>query len=329
MTVLDGNDPSALLQAVQRLQQGDVVAIPTETVYGLAGRCDDEQAVSRIFVTKGRPADHPLIVHVVDEQAARDFAHDLPQVALRLMRQFWPGPLTLVVQRREGVAQLAAAGRPTVALRCPDHPVAQRLLRLARERGIPGLAAPSANRFGRVSPTRAQHVVAEFGPALLVLDGGPCREGIESAIVDCSRQHPYLLRPGTIPRQDLEAVAGEPLRQPDALSPQVSGSLASHYAPAAQVHLCTAQDLAQRWQQGRSSQPAHRLGVYSRLPPPDAARVLWQQMPDNAHQAASQLFDVLRNFDDRGAQIIWVELPPSGAEWEGVRDRLQRAAAAR
>lgn len=326
MSVLDGQDPHALALAVQRLAQGDVVAIPTETVYGLAGRCDDDRAVSLIFSTKGRPVDHPLIVHVADEDAARYFAQDLSQVALRLMRHFWPGPLTLVVSRREGRAQAAAAGRDTVALRCPDHPVAQHLLRLARDRGIPGLAAPSANRFGRVSPTRAQHVVAEFGPELMVIDGGPCREGIESAIVDCSRLHPYLLRPGTLSRQELEAVSGEPMRRPDALSPQVSGSLASHYAPAARVELYSGQELSSRWQQTLTGEVS-RLGVYSRQAPPQGQRVLWRQMPDNAHQVASELFDVLRNFDDSGAQTIWVESPPSGAEWEGVRDRLQRAAA--
>ena len=326
MSVLDGQDPHALALAVQRLAKGDVVAIPTETVYGLAGRCDDDRAVALIFSTKGRPVDHPLIVHVADEEAARFFARDLSEVALRLMRHFWPGPLTLVVSRREGRAQLAAAGRDTVALRCPDHPVAQQVLRLARDQGIPGLAAPSANRFGRVSPTRAQHVVAEFGPELMVVDGGPCREGIESAIVDCSRLHPYLLRPGTLSRQELEAAAGEPVRQPDALSPRVSGSLAAHYAPAAQVQLCSAQELASRWQHTPIGED-RRLGVYSRHPPPEGQGVLWRQMPDNANQVASELFDVLRNFDDSGAQAIWVESPPSGAEWEGVRDRLQRAAA--
>lgn len=329
MSVRDGNDPLALVQAVQCLEQGEVVAIPTETVYGLAARCDDDRAVDRIYATKGRPENHPLIVHVADEQAARAFAVEIPDVALRLMRHFWPGPLTLVVARREGVAQRAAAGKHTVALRCPDHPVAQQLLRLARARGIPGLAAPSANRFGRVSPTRAEHVTAEFGPQLLVIDGGPCREGIESAIVDCSRPHPHLLRPGTLSREALEAVAGEPLRQPDAQSPQVSGSLASHYAPAARVELWSAHALAEQWQPTGGCQQPHPLGVYSRQRPPGTHEVLWRQMPDNAHQVASELFDVLRNFDDRGAQTIWVELPPTGAEWEGVRDRLQRAAATR
>jgi len=333
MPVLDPHDPKALTRAARALAAGELVALPTETVYGLAARADDDEAVARIYAAKGRPSDHPLIVHVPDAQAAQAFVRQppgLPARARALMARFWPGPLTIVVPRRAGVAEAAAGGAPTVALRCPDHPVALALLREAAALGVPGLAAPSANRFGRVSPTQAAHVAAEFGPALVVLDGGTCREGIESAIVDCSRAATYLLRPGTLSRARIEAVLGEPLLAPDAHAPRVPGALASHYAPAAPVFLYDGAGLAEAVRVHRADRPQARIGVYSRHPVQalaDVPEVLAWPMPDNALRAAHELFATLRRFDAESVTSIWVEQPPADPDWDGVRDRLQRASA--
>ncbi|HZF80226.1 MAG TPA: L-threonylcarbamoyladenylate synthase, partial [Rubrivivax sp.] len=198
MPIVQGSDPVALQRAADQLARGELVAFPTETVYGLGARADDDAPVAAIFAAKGRPADHPLIVHIASLQAAQWFAPDIHPAAQRLMAAFWPGPLTLILARRPGRAAAAAGGQDSIGLRMPAHPVAQALLAAAAQLGVPGVAAPSANRFGRVSPTRAAHVAQEFGPALMVLDGGDCEVGIESAIVDCSGAQPTLLRPGQL-----------------------------------------------------------------------------------------------------------------------------------
>ena len=328
MPVLPGTDPRAIQAAVEALSLGQLVGLPTETVYGLAARADDDSAVARIFAAKGRPADHPLIVHVSGMEAAEYFCDDIPPIARALAARFWPGPVTLVVKRREDVAGTAAAGLPTVGLRCPDHPVALSLLRALAAKGIFGLAAPSANRFGRVSPTLASHVANEFGPDLLVLDGGACREGIESAIVDCTREVPYLLRPGTLGREHLEAaLGGTILRDPDRASPRVPGALAAHYAPSAPVELLEGQSLAARLQEWTPQSEGRRVGVYSRLPVASRPEWVWCKMPDNPAQVAHELFATLRHFDEVGVSSIWVEALPASRSWDGVRDRLQRACA--
>lgn len=326
MPLLSGTDPSALRAAAQELARGGLVAFATETVYGLGARADDDAAVARIFATKGRPAAHPLIVHVADTAAAEQFAGHLDEAARRLMAAFWPGPLTLIVPRREGMAAAAAGGQASIGLRMPAHPVAMALLREAARLGVRGVAAPSANRFGRVSPTTAQHVVDEFGPDLLVLDGGACPVGIESAIVDCTRGEPALLRPGQLRLAQLEQVAGQTLRAPDAGSPRASGTLASHYAPDARVHLFDSASLAARLS-GPSPGVGQSVGVYSRLMPGAGRGWVWRQMPVEAEALARELFAVLRELDAAGVGAIWVEQPPPGPEWDGVRDRLQRAAA--
>ena len=333
MPILDAHDPEALALAVRALVAGELIGLPTETVYGLAARADDDAAVARIYAAKGRPRGHPLIVHVADAGAAEAFVPDSVGLGARartLMARFWPGPLTLVVPRRPGLAEAAAAGAPTVALRCPDHPAALALLRAAAAAGVPGVAAPSANRFGRVSPTCAAHVAEEFGPELPVLDGGACREGIESVIVDCSRPQTYLLRPGTLTRAALEGALGEPLHDPDAHAPRVPGALASHYAPTAAMHLGAHTELAAWVRAELAAHPGERVGVYSRRPGELVAQagglvVAWP-MPDNAGQAAHELFAVLRRFDAQGVRSIWVEQPPADPAWDGVRDRLARAA---
>jgi L-threonylcarbamoyladenylate synthase len=330
MPLLPGDDAAAIAQAADALAAGDLVAFPTETVYGLGARADDDTAVARIITPQGRPSDHPLIVHVADAAQADEFAAALPPVARRLIDAFWPGPLTVIVPRRADRGAAAAGGQDTIGLRCPAHPVAQALLRAAAARGVRGVAAPSANRFGRVSPTSAQHVVDEFGAALRVLDGGACPVGIESSIVDCSRGGAVLLRPGVLNRAAIEAAAGERLGAPDAQSPRASGTLASHYAPRARVCLFDAQALSAMLSPGKAAERPEGLAVYSRtVSVGGAVGVRWHRaMPVDAARAAQELFSVLRALDAQGAQQIWVEQPPDTPDWDGVRDRLRRAAAA-
>lgn len=325
MLTLPGHESDAVQAAAQRLADGELLGLPTETVYGLAARADQDSAVAKIFAAKGRPSDHPLIVHVLDAAAAEPFADHLPATARRLMDAFWPGPLTVIVPRKPGVAEAAAGGHATVALRSPAHPVARAVMAAAHALGVHGLAAPSANRFGRVSPTLARHVVEEFGPSLMVLDGGACEVGIESTIVDCSRARPALLRPGLLPRARIEAVLGEPLADPDAAAPKASGTLAAHYAPAARVRLLDAESLALRFATAAASGGLEGVAVYSRAQLP-AWR--WQALPADPAAAAHELFAVLRGLDAAGAREIWVEAPPRDPAWDGVRDRLSRAAAA-
>ncbi|MBL8323418.1 MAG: threonylcarbamoyl-AMP synthase [Rubrivivax sp.] len=317
---------AAIQVAAQALASGELVAFPTETVYGLGARADSDEAVARIFAAKGRPAEHPLIVHVASIESAREFAATWPAAAEVLARAFWPGPLTLIVPRRPQVAAAAAGGQPTIGLRMPAHPVALALLRAAAQRGVAGVAGPSANRFGRVSPTCAEHVRAEFGPQLRLLDGGACAVGIESAIVDCTHEPPALLRPGQLERRRIEAALGVPLALPAADSPRASGTLEAHYAPSASVLLLEGPDLAVR----TAHPPAladRGVGVYSRRVP--AAGWLHRPMPGDPDAAAQELFAALRWFDEAAAHEIWVERVPATAAWEGIRDRLQRAAAAR
>jgi L-threonylcarbamoyladenylate synthase len=247
------------------------------------------------------------------------------------MQAFWPGPLTLILPRRPEMAAAAAGGQASIGLRCPAHPVAHALLLACAQAQPPvsGLAGPSANKFGRVSPTTAQHVNSEFGDELLVLDGGPCRVGIESTIVDCTRGAPVLLRPGTLTREQIEAACGERLRSVQELqveAPRASGTLESHYAPQARVRLMDAKTLQTALDV--LGPDANGIAVYSRaILQTGSAHVLRRRMPDDAAETARQLFAVLRDFDTHGVRLIWVEVPPDGPEWEGVRDRLQRASA--
>jgi L-threonylcarbamoyladenylate synthase len=322
---LDGRDAAAVADAAKHLAAGELVAFPTETVYGLGARADDDAAVAKIFALKGRPTGHPLIVHVADRAEAERFGVISP-LAERLVEAFWPGPVTVIVRRVPGAAEAAAAGQATIGLRCPAHPVAHALLAKAAELGVAGIAAPSANRFGRVSPTTAAHVADEFGDALLVLDGGAARIGIESAIVDCSTGHPVLLRPGMLTRDGIESAAGEPLRLADAAAPRAPGTLAAHYAPAAKLRLMDTGTLKTALRV-LGAEPL-QLAVYSRsIPSGVAPGVVHRRMPARPEQAAHELFSVLRELDRQGVHLIWVEEPPPGPEWDGVRDRLCRAAA--
>ena len=331
--ILDGRQPAALAAAAQALRAGELLGLPTETVYGLGADASSDAAVAKIFAAKGRPSDHPLIVHVADAGDVDHYAREVPAFARQLMQAFWPGPLTLILPRRPGVGTAAAGGQDSIGLRCPSHPLAQALLRAARELGVHGVAAPSANKFGRVSPTTAAHVQEEFGDSLLILDGGACEVGIESTIIDCTRGAPVLLRPGRITREQVQAACGLHLlgkEELEAPAPRASGTLEAHYAPNAKVRLMDAQALQTALDVlGRDFDGGQAtLAVYARsiLRVP-SRQVLYRRMPDDAAAAAQQLFAVLRDFDAQGVRLIWVEPPPAGSDWEGVRDRLQRAAA--
>jgi L-threonylcarbamoyladenylate synthase len=325
-------DEQAIARAAQALQAGQLVGMPTETVYGLAANATDDAAVARVFEAKGRPADHPLIVHVASTTQVPLFAAQVPEFAQSLMAAFWPGPLTLILPRQPGVATASAGGQDSIGLRCPSHPVAQALLTACLALGVQGISAPSANRFGRVSPTTAAHVQSELGAELLILDGGDCDVGIESTIIDCTRGQPVLLRPGQITRAQIEAACGRavpdkntPIETLGQSAPRASGTLESHYAPRAKVRLMSAQDMARKLE--ALGPHANNLGLWSVERPNAGAGVLWREQPASADQAAHALFSVLRDLDARGVQQIWVQLPPDTPEWEGVRDRLQRAAA--
>lgn len=332
---LNASDPVAIEQAALRLAAGGLVGMPTETVYGLAADAGNASAVNGIFTAKGRPSDHPLIVHIPPAEggdwraAVAPLAHSVPDVAVALMQAFWPGPLTLILPRRPEVAAVAAGGQDSVGVRCPAHPVAQALLKAARAHGVLGVAAPSANRFGRVSPTSAAHVAEEFadlgGDQLLILDGGVCPVGIESTIVDCSRGVPVLLRPGMLTPAQIEAACGQPLRERDATAPRASGTLESHYAPRAKVRLMEAQPLQAALEVLGAD--AKHIAVYARAPLKAAPGVAVRRMPADAAACAHELFAVLRELDATGVRLIWVETPPGDTAWDGVRDRLQRAAA--
>ena len=327
-------DP-AVAQAAWQLAQGGLLGLPTETVYGLAADAGQPNAVRAIFEAKGRPAQHPLIVHLPPQwhTGVAHHAQDVPAFAQALMDAFWPGPLTLIQPRRPGVAEAAAGGNPSIGLRCPAHPVAQAVLQAAQALGVQGVAAPSANRFGRVSPTTAAHVLQEFDalpPAQLqVLDGGPCDVGIESTIVDATRGRPVLLRPGMLSAQALAQVCGQAVLAADELdgpAPKASGTLESHYAPRARVRLMDAAQLAQALDIAAPALPPGKVAVYAPQRPAGQALV-WRRMPSGAADCARQLFAVLRELDDLGVDLIWVQTPPATPEWQGVADRLQRAAA--
>ena len=328
--LLNGQVSADLATAVQTLCAGELLGLPTETVYGLAADAASNAAVAQIFAAKGRPSNHPLIVHVADAAGVAHFAASVPEFAQRLMAAFWPGPLTVILPRRPDVGAAAAGGQDSIGLRCPAHPVALALLRACATQGLHGLAAPSANKFGRVSPTSAAHVQAEFGDSLRVLDGGLCAVGIESTIIDCTRGVPVLLRPGHISRTQIEAACGQRLYGKDELlaaTPRASGTLEAHYAPNAKVRLMEATAL-QTALDLLGADAAH-LALYTRMVlKTRAPGVICRRMPDDAAATAQQLFAVLRDFDAQGARLIWVETPPDTPEWEGVRDRLQRAAAA-
>ena len=339
--IFPGRAAESIAQAALVLRSGELIGLPTETVYGLAADAGNEAAVAKIFAAKGRPSNHPLIVHVHDASGVAHFADNVPAFANLLIKAFWPGPLTLILPRRTGVAAAAAGGQNSIGLRCPSHPVAQALLATLASDPHPvyGLAAPSANQFGRVSPTTAAHVQSEMGADLLILDGGACDVGIESTIVDCTRGVPVLLRPGHITPAQMKAACGQQVLSEDELidqtevAPRASGTLESHYAPNAKVRLMDDKALQHALDMLGADMDAKPgaapvIAVYSRaILKSRSSKVLRRRMPDDAAATAQQLFSVLREFDAQGVKLIWVETPPATPDWDGVRDRLTRASA--
>ena len=314
-------------RAARALEDGLLVALPTETVYGLGADAENPAAVAAIYAAKGRPQDHPVIVHVAPGASLDYWTADIPREARLLAEAFWPGPLTMILKRAPNIPDAVSGGQDTVGIRCPSHPVAVRLLQ-AFKGGKGGVAAPSANKFGHVSPTTAAHVRAEFGddPRIAaVLEGGQSEVGIESTIVDLSRlatHGPVLLRPGHISAGQIAAVIGQLPARPDAAAPRASGTLESHYAPRTPVALLDGIALAHALERLHAS--GHKAAVihYRAIPPVHAA----VRLPLDPAGYAHALYAALRAMDAPGADVILVETPPQEDAWLGVNDRLRRAA---
>lgn len=317
-------------RAVELLAAGELVGLPTETVYGLGADAANPEAVAKIFAAKGRPADHPLIVHLPGDAWVERWAEDIPVAAWELMEAFWPGPLTLILKKQAWVPGAVTGGQDTVGLRVPGHPVALELLR--RFAALPGsqggVAAPSANRFGRISPTTADHVREELGERVpLVLDGGPCQVGIESTIIDLSRGEPVILRPGHVtPEQVAEVLGNRPEsgKRPAGQAPRVSGSLAAHYAPQTAMRMVAGERLLDFLTSQRHS--GTRCAVLAHSQPPQAGMPhLWHLLPADPAGYAHGLYAALRDLDHSGVELIVVEALPPGPAWGAVADRLRRA----
>lgn len=307
-------------KAAEILRRGGLVAFPTETVYGLGADASNPAAIRKIFAAKGRPADHPVIVHVAGTSDLKHWAAEVPRSAWLLAEKFWPGPLTMVFKRAARVSDLITGGQDTVGLRVPSHPVAQRLLRTFGR----GIAAPSANRFGRLSPTTADHVREELGDAVdLVLDGGPCDVGIESTIVDLTRATPAVLRPGRISAQQISDALLVELGESAAGRPRVPGSLESHYAPGLPLKIVHADEI-ENYVRACAGNPVAVLARRGR--PHDSKATLWQVAPELPDDYARLLYDTLRRLDVSGCRLIVVEALPALPEWAAIQDRLGRAA---
>jgi L-threonylcarbamoyladenylate synthase len=330
-------------RAAQALRAGELVAFPTETVYGLGADARNPAALAKIFAAKGRPADHPLIVHLPDATHLAQWAIDIPASAHALAAAFWPGPLTLILKRHPAVPDLVTGGQDTVGLRVPNHPVALALLREFGGEFGNGIAAPSANKFGRISPTTAAHVQEELGDAVtMILDGGPCAVGIESTIVDMTSATPRILRPGAISADTLRQQLNAPVHEGYTVqkagqatghtmghaTPRVSGSLAAHYAPRTPLRLCPVESLPATV--NAALQQGKRVAVLAPAVAPS--------LPANQHivrriasadfsRFAHDLYATLRELDAAGCDLILVAAPPDNLAWSAINDRLRRAAA--
>ena len=305
----------ALARAAAQLKAGNLIAFPTETVYGLGADAENESAVSRIYKVKGRPQDHPLIVHIGDWQLMGEWAEEIPDYAIDLARAFWPGPMTLILKRSELAKDFVTGNQNTVGIRVPNQTLALQLLNEFSKIGGKGIAAPSANRFGHVSPTIADAVRDELGAFLdqndSILDGGPCAVGVESTIIDCTSPNPKILRPGAITIEDIKGVTGLAVDSPINSEIRVSGSLENHYAPAAQVLL----DI--------SPQPGDGFIALADIPTPDG--VIRLAAPRNTEAFAHDLYAALREADIKGLTRVVVYQPTGDGLAIAIRDRLKRA----
>jgi L-threonylcarbamoyladenylate synthase len=317
---------AVIREAAAVLKRGGLVAFPTETVYGLGADASNPAAVARIYRVKGRPAVHPVIVHIGDAGQLERWAREIPEAARELAARFWPGPLTLVLKRAPNVGDYLTGGKDTIGLRMPNHPVALELLRQFGGdddgRRLIGVAAPSANKFGRISPTTAEHVSNDLGDEVdLILDGGPCEIGIESTIIDLSRDRPVLLRPGRISTGDIAATLGATPEPRDRSAPRAPGTLESHYAPRKPLRLVA----SDQWN-GRAQGAWQNCAVLCfRARPVGEKSAMWIRASRDPQRYARDLYSNLRALDVSGCDEILVEEPPASAEWAAVRDRLVRA----
>jgi L-threonylcarbamoyladenylate synthase len=316
--------PDAIRQAAEILGSGGLVAFPTETVYGLGADAENPDAVRAMFAAKGRPPDHPVIVHLADAALIDKWAVDVPDAARRLAAAFWPGPMTLVLHRSSRASDLVTGGLQTVGLRVPQHPVAQALLQAFGG----AIAAPSANRFGRVSPTQARHVLDDLkGRVALVLDGGSCPVGLESTIIDVTAAQPAILRPGAVSAEQVAEALGRELSVQSAGSPRVSGSLSSHYAPRARVELLRESDLVARAEELAAA--GNRVAIVGRAPNSVPPSVICLPLPQDAVAMARELYDILRQVDELNCDVALTSLPEAKGLGIAIADRLRKAAGPR
>ncbi|TAG47666.1 MAG: threonylcarbamoyl-AMP synthase [Betaproteobacteria bacterium] len=321
-TILSGTRSNIALAAAA-LRRGEIVGMPTETVYGLAADAGNAAALAKVFAAKGRPADHPLIVHVANTATAKTWASVWPETAQKLADAFWPGPMTLIVQRAAHVLDAVTGGQSTVGIRVPAHPLALALLKAFGG----AVAAPSANKFGHVSPTTAAHVAAEFSDSnLLILDGGACDIGVESTIIDVSSSRPRVLRPGRIRSDDIEQLLGVRLSSVEPTeAPRVSGSLDSHYAPRTKTLMLVTEALNLFLDAARDA--GKRVGLIHYSSQLSTKRVKQRVTLDgnNAQQFEHDIYAKLRMLDDAALDLIVIEAPPTDGHWDAVNDRLRRA----
>ena len=318
-------------KAVALLREGQLVAFPTETVYGLGADASNPDAVAKIFAAKGRPADHPLIVHISSAEHLARWAREIPETAYALAEAFWPGPLTMILKRQPDVPDAVTGGQDTVGIRVPGHPLALELLKAFGGKDGGGVAAPSANRFGHVSPTTAQHVHDELGAGgnnsvAMVLDGGPCRVGIESTIVDLTGARTRLLRPGMVSAHDLGKVLGRMPGTGTEDAPRVSGSLAAHYAPSTPLALLQPDVVIFAVREALAAN--QKIGIIAPLVSPlSDERIVWRKISGEAPGFAHDIYALLRELDGLGLARIVVQKPPQNENWRAINDRLQRAVA--
>jgi L-threonylcarbamoyladenylate synthase len=308
---------SDILNAAEELRSGGIVAFPTETVYGLGADASNANAIAKIFAAKGRPADHPLIVHIADASALSEWSASPPDAAYQLAEQFWPGPLTLILPGSKA-PQSVTGGQSSVGLRAPSHPIAQALIRAFNG----GIAAPSANRFGRISPTHSQHVREELGDQVkIILEGGNCEVGLESTILSLVDPIPCLLRPGAISQSALEATLGTKIAGIErSMGIRASGLLESHYAPRTPLRVVESDQIAE-WIQKKPGETA----LMALTPPVDPGFRSVVLMPDNASAYGQRLYATLRELDSGAHDLIIAERPPRLEPWAAIQDRLQRA----